>query len=109
MPDGRPRRLEVEADQVVVPVQLEAAQLAVSARGAREEGEQPVAAPPLAAADEEDPGMREPAPLGDQERLQLLAQRRAVDGVVRPEPAVLDQDPCVDTARGRAERLGMSQ
>jgi len=105
MPDGRARGLEVEPDQVVVPVELEPAELSLGSSSARDEGEQPVLAAPLAAANEEDPRMREPAALGAEERLQLLAQRRAVDRIVRPQPAVLEQDPCVDTARRRADRL----
>jgi len=105
MPDRLPRGLEVEPDQVVMPVELEAAELTVP----RDEGEQPVLRAPLAAADEEDPRMRKPPALDDEERLQLLAQRRAVDGVVRPEPAVLEQDPRVDAARGGADRLRVRQ
>ena len=38
MPDRRACGLEVEPDQVVVAVELEAAQLAAGSRGAREEG-----------------------------------------------------------------------
>jgi len=109
MPDRCARVLEVEPDQVVVPVELEAAELAVVVRGPREEGEQPVLAAPLATADEENPCMREPTTLGSEERLQLRTQRRAIDRVVRPEPAVLEQDPRVDTARRRTERLRVSQ
>jgi hypothetical protein len=104
MVDRAAGRLEVEADQVVVAVELQPPQLRCSGR-AGDEGEQAVAPAALAAADEEDPRVRQPPPLGAQVRLQLGPKRRAVDGVVRPEPAVLEQDPGVDATGGRGERL----
>jgi hypothetical protein len=109
MPDRRPRRREIEPDQIVVPVELEAAQLAAFSGGPREKGEQTVPAAPLAPANEEDACVRQSAALGAEERLQLLAQRRTVDRVVRPDAAVLEQDPGVDAAGCRSDRLGMSQ
>jgi hypothetical protein len=104
MVDPAAGSLEVEPDQVVVALELEPPQLGRAGR-ARDEGEQPVASATLAAADEEDPRVRQPAALGAQILLQLAAQRRAVDGVVRPQAAVLEQDPGVDATRGRGERL----
>ena len=109
MPDRCARGLEVESDQVVVPVEVEAARLAATARGTGEEDDQPFVPAPFGAADEEDARVREPAALGAKERLQLGAQRRVVDRVVRPEPAVLDQDPRVDAARRRSDRLAVRQ
>ena len=93
--------------QVVVPLELEPADGARALRGAGDEREQPVPAAPLGSTDEENPSVRQPLALGSQMRFQLLAQRRPVDGVVCPEPAVLDQDPGVDAARRRRERLGV--
>ena len=67
-----------------------------------EEGEEPVAAAPLGAADEEDAGRAAGATRSATRwAFSSPAERRAVDGVVRPEPAVLDQEPGVDAARGR--------
>ena len=103
--DRRACRFEVEPDQVVVTLELEPAQVAPVLRRPGHEREQPVLAATLGPADEEDARVRQPCALGPQVGLQLRAQRRAVDGVVRPEPAILEQDPRVDAARGRCERL----
>jgi hypothetical protein len=100
------RRGEVEVEQVVVPVEPERAQRRLGAGAADERG-QPVLPAPLGAPDEEDPRVREPPPLGGEVRLDLRRERRAVDGVVRPEAPVLEQDPGVDPARGRVQRLGV--
>ena len=105
MVDRAAGRREVKPDQVVVTLELDAAELALARRRPGEEGKEPVAAAPLGATDEEDAGVRQTDALGDEMGLQGAAERRAVDGVVRPEAAVLDQDPGVDPARGRAERL----
>jgi hypothetical protein len=103
--DRRARSVELEADQIVVPFELEPPESALAPRAAGDEDNEPVPAASLGSTDEEDPRVRQPRALRAQVRLQLLAQRRRVDGVVCPEPAVLDQDPGVDAAGGRAERL----
>ena len=107
--DPRACAVEIHADQVIVPLQLEPPELARARRRAGDEGHKPVAAASLGPSDEEDPCVRQPFALGAQVRLQIPAQRRPVDGVVCPEPAILDQDPRVDTARGRRERLGVCE
>ncbi len=96
---------EVEPDQVVVAFELEPAKLTAFLRRPCYEREQPLLAAALGPADEEDASVRQARALGAQIRLQLGAERRAVDGVVSPEAAVLDQDPRVDAARGRRERF----
>jgi hypothetical protein len=96
---------EVEPDELVVPLELEPAELAPLARRRAGEDGDSLASAPLRAADEQDARVRQPAPLGREVRLDLVRERRAVDGVVRPEPPVLDQDPRVDAARRCVERL----
>jgi hypothetical protein len=105
MGDGLAGRRKVDREQVVVPLELEPTEAPLGLGRACDEREQPVAAPPLGPADEEDPAVRRPRPLGREVALQLRGERRAVDRVVPPEAAVLDQDPGVDPARGRGERL----
>ena len=100
---------EVELEQVVVALELEPAQRPLRLGRARHEGNEPVPAAALVAADEEDPALRQGGPLPAEVRLQLGRERRAVHGVVRPEPAVLDQDPRVDPTCRRAERLGVRE
>jgi glycine/D-amino acid oxidase-like deaminating enzyme len=105
--DGRTGGGEVEAEQVVVALELDAAELALRLGRAREERDEPVRGAALGAADEEDAGERMRRPLGDEVRLDLGRERRAVDGVARPEAAVLEQQPRLDAARRGAERLGV--
>jgi hypothetical protein len=95
---------ELDAEKLVVPLEFEAPH---GAARLRDENREAVGTPPVRAPDEEDAGVREAATLGDEVRLELRAQRRAVDGVVRPETAVLDQDPGVDAACRRVQRLAV--
>ena len=100
---------KIELEQVVVALELDAAQRPLRLGRARHERDEPVPAAALLAADEEDPALRQGGPLPAEVRLQLGRERRAVHGVVSPEPAVLDQDPRVDPAGRRAERLGVRE
>jgi hypothetical protein len=106
MADGVARRLEVEVEQVLVAVEPQPAERRL-AGGAADEAGEPLLAAPLAAADEEDPRVRQPPPLGREVRLHLRREGGAVDRVVRPQAAVLEQDPGVDAARGRVQRLAV--
>ena len=70
MVDRAAGRREVEPDQIVVTLELDAAELALARRRASEVGEEPVAAAPLGATDEEDAGVRQTHALGDEMGLQ---------------------------------------
>ena len=64
---------------------------------------------PLAPADEEDARVRERGAAPRRSAFNSLREVDAVDGFVGPDAAVLDQDPAVDAARRRPERLRCSR
>ena len=59
MVDRRAGRLQVESEQVVVTLELEAPKLALALRRASDVGDQPVLGAPLGPADEEDARVRQ--------------------------------------------------
>ena len=96
---------EVEPAEVLVGLELGPRNGGLARpRGGRERDE---LGPPSAigAPHEQEPAVRHRAHLVEQVLLDLVGEAASGERVPGPEPAVLDQEPVVDSAGGRGERL----
>jgi hypothetical protein len=110
--DRYPRRVaapegpdEVEGGQVVVPLELELEEALFARPRATEVDEAPTLTAKLRLLHEQETRVRQLAELVPEMSLEALGKEAAAEDVPVPEPAVFDEDPVIDAARGRSERL----
>ena len=96
---------EVEAEQLVLVLDLELEEPLLPGPRRAEEHATARVGPALRLLDEQEPRVRERRDLGAQVLLQLRREQAPTERVPRPGSPVLDQDPVVDAAGGRRERL----
>ena len=102
---GRAARPQVDAAEILVGLELEARQalLALPGRGGIRDELRP--APAIGSTDEEEPAVRNRGDLVAEVLLDLVREPASRQRVARPEPSVLDQEPVIDPAGGRSQRL----
>ena len=96
---------QIEATEILVVLELETRQRLRTGPGRGGEGDELRPAPAVRAADEEKASVRHRGNLGAEVLLDLVGEPASGQRVSRPEPSVLDQEPVVDPARGRGQRL----
>jgi hypothetical protein len=106
-PVGAERSGKVELEQVLVRVELEPEEPAVTFfRPASVDAQAGVAAT-VGPPDEKEPGPAQRRQVRAEVRLDRLRDAALGQLVTSPETAVLDEEPVVDAARGRGERLAV--
>jgi hypothetical protein len=105
MVDGLGQGGEVEPHQVVHVPDFEPQEEASLLGRPCEVDHSSLARSPLWTADEEESGSREGAQLFPERGLDALREQTFAEDVAVPDPPVLDQEPVVDPARRRLERL----
>jgi hypothetical protein len=101
----RSRGRQVEPAQVVVGLEGRAAQLLLALARGRGVRPQLAAAAPIGSADEDETRVLARMQLPAQRVLGLVGEPARTKRVRAPQAAVLDEEPVVDPARGRSERL----
>ena len=96
---------EVESEQVVLVLDLQLEEPLLPGLRRAEEHAPPGLRAALGLLDEQEARALERGELSAQVRLQLRREQAVAEDVSRPGPAVLDQEPVVDAAGRRRERL----
>ena len=98
-------RPQVDGAEILVGLELEARQalLALPGRGGKSDELRP--APAIGSTDEEEPAVRNRGNLVAEVLLDLVREPASRQRVAGPEPSVLDQEPVIDPAGGRSQRL----
>src|SRR4051812_2325557 len=96
---------QIELSEIVVRLELGAGDLRVAGLRGRGERDEVGTTPAIRAPDEKEPSMVRCRDLVSEVSLDLVGEAAPGNGVSRPQAPVLDQEPVVDSAGGRAERL----